>query len=174
MTIFIIMGVSGCGKSTIGQALADRLGCPFYDGDHFHPPPNVAKMAGGQPLTDEDRIPWLATLHEMMRAHEIEGETAVFACSALKKIYRDQLQDGLTTVQFIYLQGSFDLFWERMQARQGHYMKAPMLQSQFDTLEPPGPAEALTIAADADVDAILTLIQRINIKDYADGADSNR
>lgn len=158
MTIFVIMGVSGCGKTTVGQALADRLGCPFYDGDHFHPPQNVAKMAGGHPLTDEDRIPWLAGLHEMMVAHEAKGETAVFACSALKKRYRDQLREGLTAVQFIHLQGNFDLIWARMQARQGHYMKAPMLQSQFDTLQPPGPDEALTIPADKDLETILDII----------------
>lgn len=159
MTIFIIMGVSGCGKSTIGQALADRLGCPFYDGDYFHPSQNVAKMAGGQPLTDEDRIPWLARLHQMMAEHEAKGETAVFACSALKKKYRDQLRDGLTAVQFIHLQGSFDLIWARMQARQGHYMKAPMLQSQFDTLELPSPDEALTIPAAEDVETILDIVK---------------
>ncbi len=158
MTIYLIMGVSGSGKSTIGQALADKLGCPFYDGDHFHPPENVAKMAGGQPLTDEDRIPWLARLHQMMMAHEAKGETAVFACSALKKSYRDQLRAGLKTVQFIHLQGSFNLIWARMQARQGHYMKAPMLQSQFDTLELPSPNEATTIPADEDVETILDII----------------
>lgn len=158
MTIFVIMGVSGCGKTTTGQALADRLGCPFYDGDHFHPPQNVAKMAGGQPLTDEDRVPWLARLHQMMAAHETKGETAVFACSALKKRYRDQLRDTLTAVQFIYLQGSFDMIWQRMQTRQGHYMKAPMLQSQFDALQPPDPDEALTIPADEAIETILNMI----------------
>ncbi|MCL4264685.1 MAG: gluconokinase [Anaerolineae bacterium] len=156
----MIMGVSGCGKTTIGQALADRLDCPFYDGDHFHPPQNVAKMAGGQPLTDEDRRPWLARLHQMMAEHEAKGETAVFACSALKKRYRDQLRDRLTAVQFIHLQGNFDLIWGRMQARQGHYMKAPMLQSQFDALESPGPDEAITISAAEDVETILELIQK--------------
>lgn len=159
MTIFVIMGVSGCGKTTIGQALAEKLNCPFYDGDNFHPPQNVAKMAAGNPLTDEDRTPWLARLHEMMAAHEAKGETAVFACSALKKKYREQLRAGLTAVHFIHLQGSFGLIWERMQARQGHYMKASMLQSQFDALESPGPDEAAAIPAEEDVDTILELIQ---------------
>lgn len=158
MTIFVIMGVSGCGKSTIGQALADRLHCPFYDGDHFHPPENVAKMASGQPLADEDRTPWLSRLHEMMAEHEENGDTAVFACSALKKKYRDQLRGRLENVLFIHLQGSFDLIWGRMQARQGHYMKAPMLHSQFETLELPGPDEALTISAEENVETILDMI----------------
>jgi len=160
MTIFVIMGVSGCGKTTIGQALADQLNCPFYDGDDFHPPQNVAKMADGHPLTDEDRVPWLARLHKMMAEHVVRGETAVFACSALKKKYRDQLRTGLDGVAFIHLQGSFDLIWQRMHTRQGHYMKAPMLQSQFDALESPGPDEAITIPADEDVKTILELIQK--------------
>ena len=91
---FVIMGVSGCGKSTVGQALADALDCPFYDGDDFHPPVNVAKMAAGTPLNDDDRAPWLATLHDLLLTHAQKGETAVLACSALKKKYREQLSVG--------------------------------------------------------------------------------
>ena len=120
MTIFyVIMGVSGCGKSTIGQALADQLDCPFYDGDDFHPPENVAKMSSGIPLNDADRAPWLARLAELITAHWQRGETAVLACSALKKRYRDQLRVN-SQVQFVHLAGSFDLIWQRMLSRPGH------------------------------------------------------
>jgi len=152
------MGVSGCGKTTVGMALADRLGCSFYDGDDFHPPENVAKMASGTPLNDNDRYPWLARLHDLLAEHEERGETAVLACSALKKKYRDQLQVNNET-RFIFLHGSFDLIWQRMQARKNHYMKADMLQSQFDTLEPPGADEAVIINIDQSIETILEQIQ---------------
>lgn len=155
--VFVIMGVSGCGKTTIGQALADQLNCPFYDGDDFHPPENVAKMSRGIPLNDADRAPWLARLAALIAGHLVEGETAVLACSALKKQYRDQLRVS-DRVQFIYLEGSFDLIWGRMQARPGHYMKADMLHSQFETLEPPTTVEAVTIPIEQDVAAIVAQI----------------
>ncbi len=158
MTVYVIMGVSGCGKTTVGMALADRLGCSFYDGDDFHPPENVAKMASGTPLNDNDRYPWLARLHDLLAEHEERGETAVLACSALKKKYRDQLQVNNET-RFIFLHGSFDLIWQRMQARKNHYMKADMLQSQFDTLEPPGADEAVIINIDQSIETILEQIQ---------------
>ncbi|MEZ4645110.1 MAG: gluconokinase [Chloroflexota bacterium] len=158
MTIFyVIMGVSGCGKSTIGQALADQLDCPFYDGDDFHPPENVAKMSSGIPLNDADRAPWLARLAELIATHWQRGETAVLACSALKKRYRDQLRVN-SQVQFVHLAGNFDLIWQRMLSRPGHYMKADMLQSQFDTLEPPDAHEAMTISIDQQVAAIVAEI----------------
>lgn len=155
---FIIMGVSGCGKSTVGQALADALDCPFYDGDDFHPPENVAKMASGNPLNDDDRAPWLAALHDLLLAHAQKGETAVLACSALKKKYREQLWSGNDTVVFVYLQGDFDLIWERMQMRQNHYMKAEMLQSQFDTLEVPGEQEAFIVPITRSVEDMVDTI----------------
>jgi gluconokinase len=141
----IVMGVSGCGKTTVGQALAGRLGCPFYDGDDFHPPENVAKMARGLPLDDGDRAPWLARLNGLLHEHLARGEGVVLACSALKRRYREQLRAGNERVQFVYLGGDFGLIWERMQARPRHYMKAAMLQSQFDALEPPDPDEAILI-----------------------------
>lgn len=157
MTVYIVIGVSGCGKTTVGAALAAKLGCPFYDGDEFHPPENVAKMAGGTPLNDQDRHPWLARLHELLAGHVAREETAVLACSALKKKYRDQLRVNNET-RFIHLHGSFDLIWERMRSRKEHFMKAEMLQSQFDTLEPPGAAEAITIDIDQDIESILEAI----------------
>jgi gluconokinase len=151
----IIMGVSGCGKTIIGQALAERLGYVFYDGDDFHPPENVAKMASGTPLDDTDRTPWLARLNALLHEHLERGEGAVLACSALKRHYREQLRAGNEGVLFVYLQGDFALIWERMQARPHHYMKAAMLQSQFDALEPPSPDEAITIPVTEDVTSIL-------------------
>ncbi len=133
----IVMGVSGSGKTTVGELLAARMGWPFYDGDKFHPAENVAKMAAGTPLDDTDRAGWLAVLAGMIRTGMARGESGVMACSALKEQYRDSLRVDPQQVQFVYLKGSFDLIWERMQRRQNHYMKAPMLQSQFDTLEEP-------------------------------------
>lgn len=143
MTVFVVMGVSGCGKTTVGMALAEKLGCTFYDGDDFHPAENVAKMASGKPLNDDDRHPWLARLHDLITDHLARGETAVLACSALKKKYRNQLREGNDEITIVYLQGSYDLIWQRMTARPGHYMKANMLQSQFDALEPPSPQNTL-------------------------------
>ncbi len=155
--VFVMMGVSGCGKTTIGQALADRLNCLFYDGDDFHPPENVTKMSSGIPLNDADRTPWLARLAALIEQHLAEGETAVLACSALKKQYRDRLQVN-DRVRFIYLEGSFDLIWQRMQARANHYMKSDMLRSQFEALEPPAADEAVTIFIDQDVTEIVAQI----------------
>lgn len=158
--VTIIMGVSGCGKTSVGQQLAAKLDCPFYDGDDFHPPGNVAKMVSGQPLNDDDRYPWLARLHDLIGSHLRKGETAVLACSALKKKYRDQLRGDNSGVQFVYLEGSFDLIWQRMSARANHYMKAEMLQSQFDALERPSSREAFTIQIDRSINEIVSEIMR--------------
>lgn len=155
--LFIVMGVSGCGKTTIGQLLANHFDCPFYDADDFHPAENVAKMASGLPLDDRDRAPWLASLAALLTDHEQKGETAVLACSALKKKYRTQLRVTPQT-HFIYLKGSFELIWQRMQARQDHYMKADMLQSQFEALEPPDTTEAIHISIEQPVNQIITQI----------------
>lgn len=161
------MGVSGCGKTTVGQALAERLGYVFYDGDDFHPPENVAKMANGIPLDDTDRTPWLARLHDLLHQHLARDEGVVLACSALKRRYREQLKAGDSRVLFVHLHGDFDLIWERMQSRPQHYMKASMLQSQFDALEPPTLDEAIIISVTKDITAILSLVvQRISAKLY--------
>jgi gluconokinase len=156
--IYILMGVSGCGKTTVGRALAQKLHFPFYDGDNFHPAENVDKMANGIPLSDADRTPWLASLHNLLADHLRRGNGVVLACSALKRRYREQLRAGLTDVQFVYLQGSFDLIWARMTARTDHYMKADMLRSQFDTLEAPNADEALILDAE---DSLEKLVERI-------------
>ncbi len=156
--VVVIMGVSGCGKTTVGVAVAQKLGASFYDGDDFHPPQNVAKMSNGIPLDDDDRYPWLARLHDLIADHLARGETAVIACSALKKKYRDQLRQGNDGVRIVYLQGSLNLIWERMAARQAHYMKADMLQSQFETLQPPSPHNTLIISVEHSVDSIVDYI----------------
>jgi gluconokinase len=133
----ILMGVSGCGKSSVGKVLEAKLGWKFHDGDDFHPQVNVEKMAKGIPLTDADRRPWLQTLHDLIYECSKQDESLVLACSALKKSYRDILRDQNLHVVFIHLDGAFDLILRRMQMREGHYMKAEMLKSQFDILERP-------------------------------------
>ncbi len=134
--IYIIMGVSGCGKSTVGKLLATKLNIPFFDGDNYHPKANVQKMANGFPLNDTDRKGWLQKLNELAIAHKNEG--AVIACSALKEKYRTQLKQGLINqMVFVYLHGTFDQIYARLKARKDHYMPAKLLKSQFDTLEVP-------------------------------------
>ncbi|MBP7688471.1 MAG: gluconokinase [Thermoflexales bacterium] len=147
--IIVIMGVSGCGKTTIGQQLADRLGWPFFDGDAFHPPANIDKMSRGIPLNDEDRAGWLDAIADRMRELLAVGQSSVFACSALKQKYRDQLQ-MFDQVKFVYLRGDYDLIWSRMQQRPGHYMKPNMLASQFEALEEPRDALTLDIGQPPD------------------------
>ncbi len=141
--ILIVMGVSGSGKTTVGRLLAERLGWPFYDGDDFHSPANVAKMAQGIPLTDADRATWLGALADQIRRCLEAKQSAVVGCSALKAIYRDRLRVEAEQVKFIYLKGSYELILQRMQARPDHFMQPKMLDSQFATLEEPD--DALTI-----------------------------
>ncbi len=161
--VYVIMGVSGSGKSTVGRALAARLGCPFYDGDDFHPPQNVAKMAAGLPLTDADREPWLDRLAHLIAETLERGETAVLACSALKKTYRARLRIS-DRVLFIYLHGRLDLIWQRMRERTDHYMKADMLHSQFAALEAPTTQEAWPVSIDAPVGDIVDQIMTHLVK----------
>lgn len=147
---FIVMGVSGCGKTSVGKALADSLGWDFYDADDFHPPENVAKMANGTPLDDSDRALWLASLHELISSSLKADKPGVLACSALKERYRQQLLDGNDGVQLIYLKGSYELIWLRMIKRVDHYMKPHMLQSQFEALEEPTNAMVVDISESVD------------------------
>ena len=153
----LVMGVSGCGKTTVGRKVADAVGWPFFDADDFHSPENIAKMAGGIPLTDQDRQPWLQTLHDLMTEQLHDNRSFVLACSALKQAYRDILLAGHANVYIVYLRGDFDLIWARMQAREGHYMRAEMLQSQFDALE--APTDALIIEVGLDPDEIVVQIR---------------
>lgn len=141
----VVMGTAGAGKSRIGTALAEALDVPFIEGDAFHPPENVAQMAAGIPLTDDDRQGWLHTLAHTLRVARQNGTGVVLACSALKRSYRDVLRGGDDTIRFIMLSGDAALLRERLAVRAGHYMSASMLDSQLDALEPPGPDEdALT------------------------------
>jgi gluconokinase len=153
---FIIMGVSGSGKTSVGQRLAERLGWDFYDADDFHPPENIAKMASGIPLSDEDRAPWLETLHVLMTDCLQNDRPGVLACSALKERYRQKLLDGNPSAQLVYLKGSYDLIWLRMANRPGHYMKPEMLKSQFDALEEPHNAFVVDISL--SVEQIINLL----------------
>ncbi len=152
----IVMGVSGSGKTTVGKLLAARLGWDFYDADDFHPPANIAKMAGGIPLNDADRVPWLDSLRELISNSLRASHPGVLACSALKERYRQTLLAGNPGAQIIYLKGSYDLILARLAARAGHYMRPEMLQSQFDTLEEP--ADALTFDIGLSVEAIVGAI----------------
>ncbi len=149
----IVMGVSGSGKSTIGRLLAERLGSPFYDGDDYHPPANVAKMAAGIPLDDADRADWLAELAELITQGLARSEGGVIACSALKRQYRERLCIDHRRVRFVYLRGAYAAIWARLQSREGHFMKAPMLQSQFDALEEP--EEAVVVDASLEPGQII-------------------
>ncbi|WP_250452237.1 gluconokinase [Caballeronia sp. ATUFL_M2_KS44] len=142
--ILIAMGVSGAGKSLIGELLAERLHCPFTDGDAFHSAANKEKMHRGIPLTDDDRWPWLKTVRAAIEEKQRAGETAVFTCSSLKRSYRDVLRDGDKDVCFVYLQGTMDVLRERLGHRTGHFFDPSLLQSQLDTLEEPGEDEAIT------------------------------
>ena len=144
--IVVLMGVSGAGKTTIGNALAASIGCDFLDGDDWHPPANVAKMAAGHPLDDDDRWPWLERLNSELRAREQTGASAVLACSALKEKYRERLMRGIADVRLVFLHGSLDVIRARLAARQHRYMPATLLESQLAALEPPGRAIRVDIA----------------------------
>jgi gluconokinase len=135
----VVMGVSGSGKSTVGAALAQRLGVPFADADAFHPQSNIAKMSAGTPLTDEDRYPWLEAVGQWLAQHPDGG---VMSCSALKRRYRDQLRSHCLPIVFLHLTGSPELIARRQAGRPGHFMPSTLLKSQFATLEPLGPDEA--------------------------------
>jgi gluconokinase len=143
--IVVLMGVSGAGKTTLGRRLAERLGMPFIEGDDYHPPANVAKMASGVPLEDEDRWPWLDALNRRLR----EERDAVVACSALKAAYRARLLAGIADARLVHLHGDKALIAARMSERQHRYMPASLLESQLAILEPPREAIVVDVAADA-------------------------
>ena len=142
--VWIVMGVSGSGKTTIGKLLAEKLNLPFHDADDFHPPSNVEKMSSGQPLNDEDRKPWLISLANHIRDWN-RDKGGVLACSALKQSYRYLLMSKSSDVQFIYLKGSKHLILQRMKSRSNHYMPPELLDSQFDALEEPANAVVVSI-----------------------------
>ena len=154
----IVMGVSGSGKTRVGKALAGSLGWDFYDADDFHPPSNIAKMAEGIPLDDSDRAPWLGALNELLRSCLTRNRPGVLACSALKERYRATLLEGNSGVRLVYLKGSYDLIRSRMAGREGHYMKAHMLKSQFEALEEP--SQAWTVDISLPVEEIVEILMR--------------
>jgi gluconokinase len=148
--VIILIGVSSSGKTTVGRLLARNLGWQFFEGDDFHSPANIAKMHDGVALTDLDRWPWLAAIRAQMQEVLARRQHAVFACSALKRTYRDFLR--LDGVQFIYLKGDYELIRQRLERRKGHFFDARLLASQFDTLEEP--ERALVVDAAQTPDAI--------------------
>ena len=150
---FIVMGVSGCGKSSVASQLAARAGGVFLDADDFHPPANKAKMAAGHPLTDEDRWGWLDAINAALRKEVAAGRLVFTACSALRRVYRDRLSVGLPGLRFIYLKGSKELIRERLNHRTNHFMTAALLDSQFATLEEP--VDAMTVSIDAPLEAVV-------------------
>jgi gluconokinase len=163
----VVMGVAGSGKTTVAALLAGRLGASFAEGDDFHSPANVAKMAAGHPLVDDDRWPWLNGIRDWFAKELAAGRSAVVPCSALRRSYRDLLEtagDGTAgTVQFVHLTGSYDLLRERIQGRAGHFMKPEMLDSQLAALEPladdePGFAVDVTPRPDQIVEEALRLL----------------
>ena len=143
--VIIIFGVSGAGKTTVGELLARELGWHFYEADDFHSPANIEKMRGGVPLTDEDRWPWLENLRELVKRCIAAGEDAVLACSALKRAYRRYLRVS-AEVKFVFLHGDYAVIAKQLQRRRGHFLNPALLQSQFADLEEPGlDKETLTI-----------------------------
>lgn len=157
--IILVIGVAGSGKTTIGTRLAARLGCGFSDADQFHSEANKLKMAQGVALTDDDRLPWLKKMHAAIEAQQRLGHDHVFACSALKKRYRDLLR-GDGDLHLVFLQGSAELLAERLSQRRGHFFPVELLQDQLDNLEAPTPEEALIMDIRQTPDEIVEAIVR--------------
>ena len=160
----VVMGVSGCGKSSVGAALSQALGIPYRDGDDLHPAVNVAKMRAGEALTDADRWPWLDRVaQDLARLAPV-----IVGCSALRRSYRDRIRAGAGgPVCFVHLAGSREVIAARMAARSGHFMPASLLDSQFATLEPPGPDEAaITVDIDQPMDRLVAeILRRLELRD---------
>ena len=161
--LYVVMGVAGSGKTLLGSALARELGLEFVDGDDFHPPENLRRMAAGIPLTDADRAGWLRAIADWLRVKKHAGGGGVAACSALKRSYRDVLRAAAPDVQFIFLRGSRTLIGERLANRRDHFMPASLLDSQFAALEEPAPDEHAWVcdvtAAPAEI--VAALLQRV-------------
>ena len=153
--VIIIMGVAGSGKSTVGARLAQALGGSFHDADDYHPPENIAKMASGEPLNDQDRAPWLKRMREEIVDPAPGGQLTLLACSALKDAYRKQLGVGTGGVALVYLKGDQGTLQRRLDGRDGHFMKAAMLASQLATLEEPLESESLTVSIERSPEQII-------------------
>ncbi|WP_394843925.1 gluconokinase [Pendulispora brunnea] len=159
--IVIVAGVSGSGKTTVGKNLAQRLGCAYGEADEFHPPENIAKMAAGTPLNDDDRKPWLQRIADYADARIAKGESAVVTCSALKRRYRDFLRQGRPALRIVYLNGDRETIAQRLSERKGHFFKEHMLDSQFRDLEPPQADENIVdVSIQGTPDEIVSSIVR--------------
>ena len=165
--VLVVMGVSGCGKTSVAEGLRDRLGWSFQEGDSLHSAENVAKMAAGEPLTDEDRGPWLDRCADWLHGHIAANSGGLLTCSALKRAYRARLGEGTPGLLFLYLKVSEPVLRQRLEARRGHYMPSSLLSSQLATLEEPGPSEpALTVPVERTVEAtvadVIAALQRLD------------
>jgi len=160
LSAIVVMGVSGAGKSTVGRLIAARLDCPFRDADSFHPAANIAKMSRGEPLSDEDRWPWLQGIAAWIAEHRAAGTMCVVTCSALKRVYRDIVTSKQNPdVRLVYLKGDFDLIEARLKTRIGHFMPPGLLRSQFDALEEPGAEEhPIVVKVDATPEEIVARV----------------
>ena len=161
--VLVLIGPMGCGKTTIGKLLSQKLGWPFYDGDDFHPPQNVDKMRQGIPLDDKDRMPWLKTLRSEIKTWLDSGQCALLACSALKQQYRDILDIDQKQVISVYLKGSYELLQERIGARQHPYMNKQLLQSQIEAMQAPDGGLTIDISPAAE-EIAETIISSISYK----------
>lgn len=162
--LIVVMGVAGCGKTTVGAAVGEALDVPFLDADDYHPPANIEKMSRGIPLTDEDRWPWLDSLGHALRDAADKAGTAVSACSALRRAYRERLiATAGEPILFVLLDGSHETIARRIGARKDHYMPPALLDSQFEILERPGPDEnAMVLDVDLPVaDRVRTIIAQV-------------
>lgn len=148
--VFVLMGVSGSGKSAVASAVAHQLKAAFLDGDFLHPRANIEKMSAGHPLNDDDRRPWLEAINDAAFAMQRTNDVSLIVCSALKQSYRDILRKGNQNLSFIYLKGDFDTIESRLRARKGHFFKPQMLVTQFATLEEPGSDEPGVLVVDID------------------------
>jgi carbohydrate kinase (thermoresistant glucokinase family) len=159
--VIVLMGVAGCGKSTIGEALSRVLGWPFRDADSFHPAANIAKMSRGEALGDEDRWPWLAAIAGWIDERLATDSPGIVSCSALKRVYRQRVIGERAGARLVHLTGSADLIGQRLAARKGHFMPASLLASQLTILEPPGPDEhAVVVDVAAAPEAIVAAVCR--------------
>lgn len=148
--IYVLMGVSGSGKSAVASEVAHQLNAAFLDGDFLHPRSNILKMASGEPLNDDDRTPWLKALNDAAFAMQRTNKVSLIVCSALKKHYRDLLRDGNPNLSFIYMKGDFEVIENRLKARKGHFFKTQMLVTQFETLQEPQADEKDVLIVDID------------------------
>jgi gluconokinase len=155
------MGVAGCGKTTVGQLLAERKGWEYLDADDFHPAANIAKMRVGTPLSDADRVGWLGSMRKAIAARLTEGRSAVLACSALREAYRRELRRPGEPVRIVHLRGDYATIHARLVARQGHYMPAKLLDSQFATLEEPVDAIAVPVEL-SPADAVEEIVRALD------------